>query len=457
MTFSAPSVAVPFNNNYFSASSVATSDTAAFSTVFTGTDSEAAGYIRKGDSRGLARALRRDDTTRGNGVELLDYQEIDRVDDGFYRPDGASAAAGKRQRVASQKSRRDDDDADEDVPFLRSRRRVPVRRGWIPQSLLGRILFGAGAALLLGVTAYAAYAAEGFLRHDPRFRIATASSIRIVGNSEASRADLLGVFGEDIGRNIFFVPLADRRKQMETLPWIAHATVMRLLPDQLRVSVTERMPVAFVQHGSRSGLVDGEGVLLEMPPHPADKHYSFPVVSGINASDPLSTRAARMKIFARFVQDLDAGGEHVSSKLSEVDLSEPEDVRAVIADGDRSLLIHFGDENFLDRYHGYQAHIAEWRAQYPNLAAVDARYDTQFVLEMAKGNAAAPEKATVKTAQEENQNAPQAADAATGAPAEKPAAIAQAKPHVKRAHFKRRRTRAMTLQQLRQQRVAEQR
>jgi cell division protein FtsQ len=338
--------------------------------------------------------LRRGDTTRGNGEALLDYPELDRLEDDFYRPDESSPVEGKRQRVAGKSARAavpdaDGDAADDDAPFLRSRRRVPVRRGPIPQSVAGRVALGVGVVLALGAAAFAVYTTQNFLRHDPRFRIASSASIRIVGNSEVSRPELLAIFGEDIGRNIFYVPLEERRKQMETLPWIAHATVMRLLPDQLRIAVTERTPVAFVQNGNRAGLVDAEGVLLEMPQHSAQKHYSFPVITGINADDPPSTRAARMKIYARFVHDLDAGGENVSSKLSEVDLSEPEDVRAVIPDGDRSLLIHFGDENFLERYHGYQAHLADWRQQYPHLAAVDARYDTQFVLQMDQDKDAA--------------------------------------------------------------------
>jgi cell division protein FtsQ len=273
-----------------------------------------------------------------------------------------------------------------------------------------------------------------------------------VGNSEVSRPELLAIFGEDIGRNIFFVPLEDRRKQMEALPWIAHATVMRLMPDQLRIAVTERTPVAFVHNGSRAGLVDGEGVLLDMPPKAAEKHYSFPVITGINESEPLSTRAARMKIYERFVHDLDATGEHVSSKLSEVDLSDPEDVRAVIADGDRSLLIHFGDENFLERYHGYQAHLAEWRQQYPRLAAVDARYDTQFVLEMTPGRDGSAEKPATDAAT----SAPVKSDAAP--PAKKPlAAPHKSAPRHTKAKASVKSARQLTLQQLRQQRQMEQR
>ena len=67
-----------------------------------------------------------------------------------------------------------------------------------------------------------------------------------------------------MGRNVFFVPLNDRRRQLEKIPWIEKATVMRVLPDELRISVVERTPVALVRHGQQIGLVDANGVLLSM-------------------------------------------------------------------------------------------------------------------------------------------------------------------------------------------------
>ena len=94
-----------------------------------------------------------------------------------------------------------------------------------------------------------------------------------------------------------------------------------------------------------------------------------------------------MKIYLGFVAALDASGEGVSHKLSEVDLSNPEDVKAIIPDGSADILVHFGEEKFLERYHQYQQHLAEWRAQYPKLASVDMRYERQVVLEMQPGTA----------------------------------------------------------------------
>jgi cell division protein FtsQ len=116
----------------------------------------------------------------------------------------------------------------------------------------------------------------------------------------------------------------------------------------------------------------------------AAKHYSFPVVTGITAQDPLPIRAARMHFYQQFINDLDSGGTKVSQQLSEVDISDPEDIRAVIPAQGGDILVHFGDSQFLHRYNLYQQHLAEWRRQYPHLASVDMRFDNQVVLEMAK-------------------------------------------------------------------------
>jgi len=189
-----------------------------------------------------------------------------------------------------------------------------------------------------------------------------------------------------MGRNIFFVPVDARRKQLEQIPWIERATVMRVLPDQIRVSVVERQPVAFTRHREEIGLVDANGVLLNMAPETmARHHYSFPVLTGIDAGDSADSRKERMDVYMRMMAELDAGGKHNSEQISEIDLTDPEDARVLMPEQGADILAHFGEDHFLERYERYQAHIAEWRQQYPHLAAVDLRYDNQVVLEMASG------------------------------------------------------------------------
>ena len=150
-----------------------------------------------------------------------------------------------------------DDEDDDGSPGRAKPRRFtdePIRPWWRPASRIGRVLLGIGVFAVFSAFAVSAYALKSFLERDARFRIAGTSNIQATGLAEVSRADMLPVFGEDVGRNIFFVPLRERRKQLEQIPWVERATVMRLLPDQIRVAVVERKPVAFVRQGSQIGL-----------------------------------------------------------------------------------------------------------------------------------------------------------------------------------------------------------
>lgn len=316
-----------------------------------------------------------------NGAALAE----DGPEDEFLRPAAAPPLRSRSQRPAPRQL--DDEGEGEDV-FLRSRKRVPVRKGILPPFLTrtapGRVILAVSALIVIALFVLMGMAVKDFLDHDPRFRIDSASSIQIDGNSQLTRPDLLTVFGADIGRNIFFVPLTLRRKQLEQVPWVAHATVMRLLPNQLRVSIVERKPIAFARVGNQIRLVDADGVLLDMQPSAlAAKHYSFPVVTGINPQDPLSVRRPRMAIYQKFMNEIDSSGEKLSKSLSEIDISDPEDVQGLVSAGGSDILLHFGEDNFLARWREYQAHLAEWKQQYPRLASVDLRYDRQVVLKMA--------------------------------------------------------------------------
>ena len=270
---------------------------------------------------------------------------------------------------------------------------------WRPAGTWGRAALATGLLIVAGVSAYAYYECKSFFERDSRFRVSGTSSIQAVGLTEVNRSEILTVFGEDIGRNIFFVPLGARRKQLEQIPWVQQATVMRLLPDQIRVSVVERQPVAFVRHGQQIGLVDANGVLLSMPPGlMSQHHYSFPVLTGIDAGDPLPSRRARVDLYLRLMSELDSNGQHFSDQISEIDLTDPEDARVSMPEQGSDVLAHFGQDHFLERYQRYKAHIAEWRQQYPKLSAVDLRYEQQVVLEMNRGQANAQASLNVANA-----------------------------------------------------------
>ena len=278
-----------------------------------------------------------------------------------------------------------DAEADDRALIPRRTKFEPARTPWWrPRSAFGRILLGTSVTLTLAGLAAGAYVTRQFLVRDPHFRIPGASSIQSSGLSEVNRADVLPVFGEDIGRNIFFVPLSERRKQLEAIPWVQQATVMRFLPDRLSVSIVERTPVAFVREGGLVELADADGVILTMPPAMmAQHHYSFPVVTGINSKDTLAARRARMAVYQRFLAELNQNNQHLADQVSEIDLSDSEDLRATMPEQGSDILAHFGEDHFLDRLQVYKSHIGEWRQRYPKLIGVDLRYHGEVPLEMS--------------------------------------------------------------------------
>jgi cell division protein FtsQ len=296
---------------------------------------------------------------------------------------------------------------------------------WWPDGTIGRTFVCLGMIIVLAGLATAVELFKTYLERDARFRITGASHIQAAGLTEVSRADLLPVFGEDIGRNIFFVPIGQRRKDLEAIPWVQSATVMRVLPDQIRINVVERHPVAFTRHVQQIGLVDANGVLLDMSPATmAQHHYSFPVVTGIDAGDPAASRQARMAMYMRLMAELDANNQRFSEQISEIDLTDPEDARVLMPEQGADILAHFGEDHFLERYQRYKAHIAEWRQQYPKLAGVDLRYEHQVVLEMNSGADTTQTTASAKPQANDPATAGTPAIAAASAPPSKPSAAA---------------------------------
>ena len=294
-----------------------------------------------------------------------------------------------------------------ETPFLRSQRRVPVRRrggsrfssrfGFGPRWMRLLKVFVVLAAF--GLIAIAALTVKSFLLQNRHFILQSTEGIQVSGNRVVTRSQATAFFEPDVSHSIVRVPLARRKTQLEQIKWVRTATVMRLWPNQLRVNLVEHTPVAFALDGNTVRLADDQGILLDLP-DAASQHYSFPVLAGITSADPLPIRAARIAMYLQFIHALDAQGGNISSTLSQVDLSDPEDVRAVFLGSVHQPLVHFGDLDYLARYLAYQAHLKEWLQQYPALRSVDMRYGKQVVLDtgsVANGSSAPLDDSTGAT------------------------------------------------------------
>ncbi|MGA7892052.1 MAG: FtsQ-type POTRA domain-containing protein [Candidatus Sulfotelmatobacter sp.] len=287
-------------------------------------------------------------------------------------PSGAQAA-----REDIDDARLLDLDVDEESPFLRGQKRVSARRSSLPKKTANRLLWAAVAAAACCAAGLAAAWLYHYGEHSWRFRVESSDNIEVTGMQNVTKAQIMETMGADIGRNIFFIPLAQQKAQLEQIPWVESASVMRFVPNRVKVEIHERTPVAFARVGPRMALIDAGGTLMEL----SRKHkYSFPVILGMNPGEPLSTRAPRMKTYSEMVRDLDAGGARYSQDLSEVDLSDLEDVKVRANDPAGDVLVHLGSSDYLRRFKIYVTHAQGWRQQFQKLESVNLRYDNQIIV-----------------------------------------------------------------------------
>lgn len=237
-----------------------------------------------------------------------------------------------------------------------------------------RLILGiAGLALVTGAAAVAAIQVRRFVTTDPEFALSRdrKDALDIEGLHYGSRARVLRVFTPDFGRSIFAAPLGERRRLLLAIDWVEDASVSRVWPDRLVARIRERRPVAFVLLRSGVQLIDSQGVLLEPP---AQAQFTFPVLSGVSDRDSLDTRRDRVRAFLR-VQD-EMG--YLRKDLSEVDATDPENIRVVVQPDDRAVELLLGDADFGRRYQNFLNHYPEIRKRSPEVKRFDLRLDDRI-------------------------------------------------------------------------------
>jgi cell division protein FtsQ len=245
-----------------------------------------------------------------------------------------------------------------------------------------------------------AYLFAHFLLASPETALVHPDQVQIASNHYVSDASVVQIFAPDRGHSILRVPLSQRRRQIEAIPWVEHATVRRAFPNKIEVDISERTPIAFLRQSNDLALVDAHGVILDRP---VEGTFHFPVVTGISTDMPQDDREIRMQMFSAFSQQVDSARPGSMDLVSEVDLSDANDLRATItglqnatvsgassseadassgnaAQADSPILVHFGDGDFGAKYQSLVDNIAQWRATVGRVESVDLRFVKEAVV-----------------------------------------------------------------------------
>jgi cell division protein FtsQ len=284
--------------------------------------------------------------------------------------------------------------ADEEPKYLRRQKPLEIKRRKFGKKAwkgYARVSLWAGIGI---VTAGASYMVGHFLMASKEMALIHPDQVRIQSTHYVTANSVREIFRADRDRSVLRIPLDERRRQIELLPWVEQAAVRRALPNTIEVDITERTPIGFLRAGNQMELIDVHGVIL---PRPLKGDFHFPVITGMDASMPIEDRELRMKLFAGFSLAAEQARGGAMEKVSEVDLTEAKDLRATIsglqggsalngtpddqwANADAPVVVHFGDSDFENKFFTVLNDMGEWRAKAGRVESVDLRFSGEAVV-----------------------------------------------------------------------------
>ena len=206
--------------------------------------------------------------------------------------------------------------------------------GYVPLAL--RI----GVIAIIGLIAFVGYRAAASASF---FQV---RSIETRGASRASVEDIKAVVRHDVSESgVWRADLPELSKHIEKLPWVRTAVVTRVLPDGIRIRITEREPRAVVRTSSgRFIWVDDDAVYLgEMAP--TDQMPSF-FLRGWNEDDSTTAQTENRERVAKFLElQRDWSAQGISERVSEANLLDLRDVRVQLAGDDSQIEVRLGSQD----------------------------------------------------------------------------------------------------------------
>jgi len=271
---------------------------------------------------------------------------------------------------------------EEEPRYLRRQKPLEIRR----RKFSGRSWPFYRRALVWGAFAVAGLAVTGvatrFLLYSPQVLLLKPGQVELTGNHIVNREAVLQQFARDRGHSVLAIPLDTRRSALEELPWIESASVQRILPNRIRVGIIERTPIAFLRNGTELALIDAHGVILDRP---RGEDLQFPIVTGLPENMPREERGKRMQTFQEFLKNIDLVRAGSSDHVSEIDMVNSKDLRAVMTgiagpNDSQAVTIQFGQGDFAAKYRMVIENFAQWQASNGRVRSIDLQYSRQVIL-----------------------------------------------------------------------------
>jgi len=187
------------------------------------------------------------------------------------------------------------------------------------------------------------------------YRTATASTffdvktIDVRGISRASKEDIERIVSRQTEKSgVWNADLNEIKNDVQKLTFVKSAVVSRVLPDGLRVSITERVPRVIARLDAGDFWTDDESVILGAVSK-NDAHPPF-VLRGWDESKTekaVKDNQERVKIYLKMLNEWQEF--ELAKRVSSVNLADLQDPQAIVQDSGATVTISLGKENFAKR------------------------------------------------------------------------------------------------------------
>ncbi len=257
--------------------------------------------------------------------------------------------------------------------------RVSARAGGDSRERAHRVV--ALVILLVALAGLGVAAAFGFrelggwlFARNPRFTIKP-GGLDLQSTGRLQPAHLRDYAHLSEGMNLFALNLAEVRRSLLTVPLIKSASVERVLPDTLRVRVSERTPVARLSAGAGFQFaVDREGVVLG----PSSRGPNLPLLTGVHEpglSPGTHILAAPFQDALEALDYCESAGLGRHFRLSEIAVDAEDHLDLRLTTGTRVLL---GRVNLKWRLDNLVVILQEATRRGRSVVSVDLTVDSNF-------------------------------------------------------------------------------
>lgn len=167
-------------------------------------------------------------------------------------------------------------------------------------------------------------------------------------DKKLSKEEIINLSAINLNQNIFKYTKKQIINNIKENAYVEDVTVKRNLPDEIQITVKERVPTYMITYGNAYVYVNNQGYMLEV----SSEYKNLPILKGIK------TQQEKIEIGKRLCnEDLQklstvikimelAQSNEISDLITAIDISDNYDIKLIMEEEDKT--VHLGDCSMLD-------------------------------------------------------------------------------------------------------------